>query len=156
MKHYYKRVIEEKLSAREAIAFLHHPGDENLEVLDFVFELVQSQKLKAFRFGDYARWWKRRLDAIPSIRFDKGKLEITSSAKAEDVSVRIVNNGMEAFAPVRFAADLSQLDWRPVPTKPALPSDYLRSKQFNYRILLVKGIDAVLGLITKFTRTFIE
>jgi len=64
--------------------------------------------------------------------------------------VRITQpNGTEAIIPTSKQILLEAIRWSSKPAPWVMPDDYLRERRLNYRVKLVRGLDAVTNLIRR-------
>jgi hypothetical protein len=64
--------------------------------------------------------------------------------------VRITqSNGTEAIIPTSKQIVLEAIRWASKPAPWVMPEDYLRERRLNYRVHLVRGLDAVTKLIRR-------
>jgi hypothetical protein len=144
MMRYFDFVTGLKLSIRDSLVFYHHPKDGYHDVLRHLFETVKQPRIAFTFFGEYASWWKRRLQVKPGIEIDGSTVRISANKSPESIWLRISRpNGTEAFSPIRNELDLEKLSWEPRPLPYALPPDFTRVRKFNYRIPLTRGVDFV-------------
>ena len=142
MKEYYHRIIAEKLSRSEPLFFYHHPSHRHSDVVEFIVESVQQQGIDNISMGEYAQWWKKRLEQKLSLTIDgdPARMGFDSAATGNNegsMTLRISNNrGEEAIVTLGKAVDLETAQWKPVnPPMPA-PQDIRRIREFDPRTLL--------------------
>ena len=144
MKRYFDFVTGQKLACREPLIFYHHPRDGHPEVLKHLFALAKQQRIAMTYFGEYATWWKRRLQMKPGIGMRGTTIRVSANKGPGSAWLRISRpNGTEAFSPIQEELNLDALSWESRPLPFALPPDYTRSRKFNYRIPLTKSVDLV-------------
>ena len=142
MKKYYDLVTSMKLSVREPLLFYHHPKDGHHEVLRHLFEIAKNPRVAPMFLGEYANWWKRRLKVKPQIDSTGLTLRITADKGPDTCWLRISRpDGTEAFTPIRKELSLEKLSWELRPLPFALPPNYVRARNFNYRIPLTRTVD---------------
>jgi hypothetical protein len=144
MKRYFDFVTGLRLSTREPLVFYHHPKDGHHDVLKHLFETAKQPRIALTFFGEYANWWKRRLQVNPRIEMSGSTIRVSANKSPQSVWLRISKpNGTEAFSPIREELILDKLSWEPRPLPYALPPDFTRIRKFNYRIPLTRGVDFV-------------
>jgi hypothetical protein len=142
MKRYFDFVTSMKMSSREPLIFYHHPKDGHHDVLNHIFETVKQPGVSLMFMGEYANWWRRKLRLNPRISISGSTLRMVVEKGPESVWMRITKaDGTEAFCPIREETNLSSLTWELRPLAFALPPNYTRIRNFNYRIPLTKGVD---------------
>ena len=147
MIHYFDFVIQRKLAAREPLFFYHHPRDGHHSVLDWLFEKMKAERIPVKTMSDYAQWWKQRTSNIPAISFSSGAVEIKNIMENRSLQIRIsMPDGTEAILPSAKQILLETIRWQQQPEPWHAPEDYLRMRNFNYRIPLVRGLDAMMNL----------
>ena len=151
MIRYFAGVVQRKLRVREPIMFYHHPNDGHLQVLEWMFQEMRRERVPAKTMGEYARWWKMRTTSIPGMRFTKGSLHLHGvQPEKKSLYLRIAQlDGTEAIIPASKQIVLGTVRWGPRPSAWVMPDDYLRSRRLNYRIPLIRGLDAVYHFIRK-------
>lgn len=148
MKRYFDFVAGMKLATREPLVFYHHPRNGNLDVLKRLFETARAPRVVTMYFGEYASWWKRRLQVKPRIESINSILRVSANKGPDNCWLRVSRpDGTETFAPIRDEIDLGQVTWELRPLPFALPPDYVRARRFNYRIPLTKTVDSVVGAL---------
>ncbi len=150
MVRYFAEVIQKKVARREPLFFYHHPNDENISVLDWLFQEMRREHIPAKNISEYASWWKLRINSIPEFRYTKGCIHIRGIQKEKSLYIRITKpDGTEAIVPVAKQIMLETVRWDPKPAAWSAPDDFLRSRQFNYRIPLILGIDTLFNIFRK-------
>ncbi|HEY6952726.1 MAG TPA: hypothetical protein VI758_09985 [Bacteroidota bacterium] len=148
MRRYFDFITDMKLSVREPLFFYYHPKDGHHDVLRHLFDHLKQPRVAAMFPGEYASWWKRRLLIRPAISMSGSSLKISGNKGPESAWVRISRpDGSEAFSPIKDEVVLGKLSWGLVPVPYALPPDYTRIRDFNYRIPLTKTVDVVSKLM---------
>ena len=147
MIHYFDFVMQRKLAMREPIFLYHHPRDGHDAVLDWLFEKMKAECIPIKTMSEYAQWWKQRTTNIPTISFSSGNIEMRKFADDRSVQIRIsMPDGMETILPPAEQILLETIRWQKQSELWRAPEDYLRMRKFNYRIPLVRGLDAVMNL----------
>ena len=135
---------------REPLIFYHHPRDMHLDVLEWLFQEMRYEKVPAKTMGEYVYWWKMRTAAIPELQYANGKVRLNGVRSDKSLYVRLVQpNGTEAIIPVSEQIVLETVKWEPKSTSWTMPDDYLRTRRFNYRIPLVRGVNAAMHYVRK-------
>jgi hypothetical protein len=147
---YFSAVVQRKLSMREPIIFYHHPADGHDEVVEWLFHETQRECIPSITMQSYARWWNARTSFIPTIDCSEKELRISGGKFDKSIRLRITKaDGAEAIVPPSKHIDLAGLRWNSKPPDWTMPQDYLRARRFNYRVPLIRGIDAVTKLLSK-------
>jgi hypothetical protein len=142
MNRYFEFIVSLKLSVREPLFFYHHPKDGYHGVLKRLFELTKELHETALTMGQYADWWKKRLAVKPRIEFSGSTVTSMAGQYTGDVWLRITKpDGTEAFSPVGESVETRKLSWDLRPLPYALPPNYTRIRDFNYRIPLTRTVD---------------
>ncbi len=150
MIRYFANVVERKITMREPLIFYHHPRDMHLDVLEWLFQEMRYEKVPAKTMGEYVYWWKMRTAAIPELQYANGKVRLNGVRSDKSLYVRLVQpNGTEAIIPVSEQIVLETVKWEPKSTSWTMPDDYLRTRRFNYRIPLVRGVNAAMNYVRK-------
>lgn len=139
MFEYFVTVTNWKLSRNEPLFFYHHPSHRHWDAVSWLLNL-KPKGIESMTFGEYARWWKRRLGFNYDLDYDGSTLTIqTAHDKVpDDVYIRIANpRGDEAILPIAKRIELaSVLRWE-VREKPAVPpGDIRRAREFDPRQML--------------------
>jgi predicted deacetylase len=144
MKLYFDFVTGMKLSIRDPLIFYHHPKDGHHEVLKHLFGIAREARVAPMFLGEYANWWKRRLQMKPQIESAGSLLRISANKGTDSSWLRISKpDGTEAFSPVRNELSMDKLSWELRPLPFALPPNFVRARSFNYRIPLTRTVDIV-------------
>jgi hypothetical protein len=150
MIRYFAGVIERKIAVREPIILYHHPRDMHLEVLEWLFQEMRYKKVPAKTMGEYASWWNIRSSSIPEIQYANGKVRFSGSRMDNTIQVRLVkSDGTEALVPQSEQIVLETVRWEQKSAPWLMPDDYLRARKFNYRIPLVRGVNATMNFIQR-------
>ena len=144
MKRYFEFITSMKLSVREPLIVYHHPKDGHHEVLKHLFDIVRQPRVARMYLGEYANWWKRRLQAKPQIEIRGSTLRISSNKGPGSSWLRITRpDGTETFAPVQNELNTDTLSWELRPLPFALPPNFVRARNFNYRVPLTRTVDMI-------------
>lgn len=144
MKRYFDFVAGMKFGVRDPLIFYHHPKDGHHEVLEHLFGIVREARVAPLFIGEYANWWKRRLQVKPRVELVGSRLRVSANTGPNNSWLRISKpDGMEAFTPIREELDLAAVTWELRPLPYALPPNYSRARNFNYRIPLTKTVDVI-------------
>jgi hypothetical protein len=147
MIHYFDFVMQRKLAMREPLFFYHHPRDGHHAVLDWLFEKMKAERIPVKTMSEYAQWWKQRTANIPTVSFSSGTLWMRNTAVDRSVQIRVsMPDGTETILPPAEQILLETIRWQKRTEPWRVPEDYLRMRKFNYRIPLVRGLDAVMNL----------
>jgi peptidoglycan/xylan/chitin deacetylase (PgdA/CDA1 family) len=119
MKQYFDRVIGEKMILQEPIAIYHHPSHQLWEVIEHIFQKVSS--FSNMSFGEYAIWWKKRLNSRLKATFENESISVNVPAKARK---------KEQYTFIKGKAE--HLIWENS-EKLNLTTDATRSKVFSWR-----------------------
>jgi hypothetical protein len=150
MMKYFSSVIQRKLSMREPIVFYHHPVDGHDEVVEWLFREIQREGIPSATMLEYAQWWNARTSAIPPIDYSDKALQIGGGKFDKSIRVHITKpDGTEAIVPPSKQIELAAVHWNPKPPAWIMPQDYVRARRFNYRVPLIRTVDAVATLLTK-------
>jgi hypothetical protein len=91
-----------------------------------------------------------RAASIPEFRYTKGNVHLRGVQRDRSLYVRITQpNGTEAIIPTSKQMVLEAIRWGSKPAPWVMPDDYLRERRLNYRVYLVRGLDAVTNLIRR-------
>lgn len=147
---YFGAVIQRKLAMREPSVFYHHPADGHEAVLDWIFAEMKRESVRSTTMLDYARWWNMRTSLIPTMDYSDQKLQITGQKFDKSIRLHITkSDGTEAIVPPAKHIELAAIHWDPKPAAWTIPQDYVRTRRFNYRVPLVRIVDAVVHLLSK-------
>lgn len=152
MIRYFEHVVQRKLVQREPIVLYHHPKDGHLPVLAWMFKEIRKNRLPNITMHEYAQWWKHRVESIPDFRLTREHLHMRGFSRDKSLCVHITQpDGKEAFVPLSKQMTLAAIRWKIKPGVWTEPVDYMRSRQFNYRIPLIRGLDAVTNFLRHYT-----
>jgi hypothetical protein len=144
MIRYFDFITTMKLSTREPLIFYHHPKDGNHEVLKHLFEIVRQPRVAPMFLGEYANWWMRRLKIKPQIESSGSTLRVSANKGPDSCWLRISKpDGTETFSAIRNELNMEKLSWELRPLPFALPPNYVRARNFNYRIPLTRTVDMI-------------
>ena len=102
--------------------------------------------------SEYAWWWKIRTASIPEMQYANGKVRLRGIHADKSLYARIAQpNGTEAIIPASEQIVLETVRWERKSAAWSMPDDYLRARRFNYRVPLVRGLDAALKFV-RFTK----
>jgi hypothetical protein len=153
MIRYFANVIQRKLALYEPVIFYHHPRDEHLGVIEWLFEEIRKERVLIQTMNEYARWWKKRVLSIPSFRYMRGNVYLHGVQSNKSLYVRITQpNGTQAIIPASKQIMLEKIRWHQKTPAWIMPDDYLRTRHFNYRIPLIYTLDAVSNFLRRIRR----
>ncbi len=150
MIRYFASIVERKIAVSEPIIFYHHPRDLHLDALEWLFQEMRYKKVPVKTMSEFAWWWKMRIASIPELQYANGKVRLNSAQSDKSVYVRLSQpNGTEAIIPYSKQIVLETVKWESKSSAWNLPDDYLRARRFNYRIPLVRSVNAAMNFIQK-------
>ena len=150
MIRYFADVVERKIAMSEPLIFYHHPRDMHLDVLEWLFQEMRYEKVPAKTMNEYVYWWKMRIASIPELQYANGKVHLHDVRSDKSLYVCLVQpNGTEAIIPLSEQIVLETVKWESKSTAWTMPDDYLRTRRFNYRIPLVRGVNAAMSFVRK-------
>ncbi|MBN1399043.1 MAG: polysaccharide deacetylase family protein [Bacteroidetes bacterium] len=140
---YFDEVIRQKLAVREPIILYHHPRDGCHEVLDWIFNKIQQKRVPVKTMSEFARWWKMRTASIPEFRYSRGNVYARGILRDKSLYVHITKPDMtETIMPVSKQIIMKSVHWSRIPELWNVPDDFLRERHLNYRIYLIRSLDA--------------
>lgn len=150
MMKYFDGLIQRKLLRREPLFFYHHPRDGHLGVLEQLFQKMSSEHVSALTMLDYARWWKMRTGLVPKVEYSEQGLHVTSGRFDTSVHLHITKpDGVETFIPLADQIVFDTVQWNLKPAVWKMPDDYTRMRRFNYRVPLIRALDAVTDIFSR-------
>ncbi len=143
MIRYFDMVIQKKISVQEPLVFYHHPNDENIEVIHFIFNKIKNLQIPSYSFINFAKWWKKRIKENYSAKLDGDTLSIQLQ-ESSNYFLRLTNkNNQEVFIGNSGTYNLEQLNWKTKPTPVELPRDYRKIYRFNIWKIINKIEDMI-------------
>lgn len=107
---YFSTIIDEKISLQETIALYTHPGEENFDLWNILFEKINSLGIKNISFNDFADWWKERIFYKWEPVIENGEISIKHSTNNPSVYCRIYKpNGEVYLAPINDRNNKNQI-----------------------------------------------
>ena len=150
MIRYFAGVIERKLAVQEPIIFYHHPRDMHLDVLQWLLQEMRYKKVPVKTMGEFAAWWKMRSASIPELHYANGKVRSSGVRFDKSIYMHLVHpDGTEAVIPASEQIVLDTVRWEQTSSAWTMPDDYMRVRRFNYRIPLVRGVNAAMNFVQK-------
>jgi Polysaccharide deacetylase len=150
MIRYFAGVIERKVAVREPIIFYHHPRDMHLDVLQWLLQEMRYKKIPVKTMGEFAAWWKMRSVSIPELHYANGKVRSSGVRFDKSIYMHLVHpDGTEAVIPASEQIVLDTVRWEQTSSGWTMPDDYMRVRRFNYRIPLVRGVNAAMNFVQK-------
>lgn len=133
---YYHSVIDEKLATGEPVILYGHPGHGRLGVIDSIFERISRERIPNLTMGEYARWWRSRLQSRFDASLEETRIVLKSDSRSAATSIRVVApDGRTALLAHDGAYDLDALQWQaPMIPIPA-PGDLRRARAFSLRLV---------------------
>jgi peptidoglycan/xylan/chitin deacetylase (PgdA/CDA1 family) len=133
---YYNAVIDRKLAAAEPVILYGHPGHGRLEVIDAIFRRMSREDVPNMTMGEYAQWWRSRLDTRFDAIIENGRIVVTSERRDRRTFIRaIAPDGTIAFLDNDGAHDIDSIAWGIAPAPTAAPADLRRARAFSLRLL---------------------
>jgi hypothetical protein len=145
MKKYFLQLIDSKLLQREPLCLYHHPTHHHLNLFADVFDYIRSKKIDNYSYPEYASWWRKRDEIGWTHHFNQAKDELTAQCTDRGCGVywRIVfPNGEESIVNSEGILPLQSLPRRHPPAKPIPPADIIRSRDYDFRHLILNVLDA--------------
>jgi hypothetical protein len=91
-----------------------------------------------------------RTASIPEFRYTKGNVHLRGVQRDRSLYLRITQpNGTEAIIPTSKQIVLEAIRWGSKPAPWVMPDEYLRERRLNYRVQLIRSLDAVTHLIRR-------
>jgi hypothetical protein len=91
-----------------------------------------------------------RAASIPEFRYTKGNVHLRGVQRDHSLYVRITQpNATETIIPTSKQIVLETIRWSSKPAPWVRPDDYLRERRLNYRVKLVRGLDAVTNFVRR-------
>jgi peptidoglycan/xylan/chitin deacetylase (PgdA/CDA1 family) len=144
MLRYFSAEAERRLAVGDPLFWYHHPKNLHLDVLEGLFSQVREWGVAPILLGEYARWWKRRLEVRLAADASGSLLALSGPAPGGDVRCRVTRgDGKACFVDPAATVDLQRATWTPVPSALPLPDDIRRIRAFNPWIPLNHLEDAV-------------
>jgi hypothetical protein len=141
---YFDLVLRRCVRSGAPAFFYHHPKDGHPAVLRRLFARVREEELPLMTLGAYADWWNARQRFTLHADYADGRVKARGTGGPADIRMRISTpDGREACVRTDGEYPLEGPGWKAVPDASPNPPDLFRARAFNYRIPLVKGLDAV-------------
>ena len=122
----------------------------HLDVLEWLFQEMRYEKVPVKTMSEYAWWWKMRTASIPELQYANGKVRLQGARSDKSLYIRLSQpNGTEAIIPASEQIVLETVRWEQKSAAWTMPDDYLRARRFNYRIPLVRGVNAAMNFIRR-------
>lgn len=135
MKRYYRFMIEKKLSHFEPLAFYHHPTHEHWAVVEDLFQVIATKRIRSFSFNDYAAWWKQRSQISFDIYRERDELRVVSAEAIDDVRLCITSpEKRRSFVKLNSVSSVKDLSWEDIQAPMAVPSDIERIRKPSFRM----------------------
>lgn len=143
MIRYFELITQKKINNQEPLIFYHHPNDENIEVVHYLFNKIKNLQIPAYSFLSYAKWWKNRVEVDYSARFENKSLEVEFK-ESNKCALRITNKeNQETFISNSGSYDISQLKWQMKPVPSELPRDFNKIYKMNIWKIINKLEDMI-------------
>jgi len=145
MKRYFLQLIDTKLLQREPLCLYHHPTHHHLNLFADVFDYIRSKQIDNYSYPEYASWWRKRDEIGWTHHFDRAKDELSAHCTDRDCGVywRVAfPNGEESIVNSEGTFPLRSLPRQHSPDKPIPPADIIRSRDFDFRHLILNVLDA--------------
>lgn len=150
MKQYFTFVVKQKLATNEPLIFYHHPRDGREGVLEHLLTECKQHALPAMTMGEFARWWKERISASSTCITDGTTIHIKTRSPLSDLFYHItLPDGRVTLVAGNSQIAFGDSSFHPKTPAHSLPSDVLRVCEFNYRIPLIRGLDACMKYVRK-------
>ncbi len=106
---YFKELIDLKLSANVPVVIYYHPHKRCHDLLQRIFRYVKQRKLQSITMGEYAKWWKIRMQTNYEVEFQDGTISVISNNTTNPILV--VSNRKNARLESNGTFKLDELQW---------------------------------------------
>lgn len=132
MMDYFAYQIEKKMNLSEPIIFYHHPNDNFIEVVHFIFNRIKNFELPAMNFSTFANWWKARLSFKIKVIQENQNLIISDFGSESQLSLRVTDrSNKSAFINCPGRIVLNELNWLQKTFPIEVPEDFTKVFKFN-------------------------
>ena len=102
MLKYFLDIIEQKLALQEPIILYTHPSEERLNILNDIFEKINSLIIPNLAFSDYYDWWIKRDSLKWEAELLNGDIKIKSDSNENIFWLRTFYPNKEVYlAPLK-------------------------------------------------------
>ncbi|MGA9406318.1 MAG: hypothetical protein WBW71_04215 [Bacteroidota bacterium] len=145
MKKYFHSLIDTKIAQREPLCLYHHPTHHHLDLFGEIFEYIRSKKIDNYSYSEYASWWRKRDETEWTFHYDLEKNKLITQSANRDAGVHwhiVFPNGEESIMNAEGSIQLQAIPRRRANDKPLPPSDISRSRNFDFRHVMMNLLDA--------------
>ena len=145
MKKYFRQLIDIKILQREPLCLYHHPTHHHLDLFADIFGYIRSKGIDNYSYPEYASWWRTRDETVWTHHFDRERNELTAHSTDLNAGVHwrvVFPNGEESIMNSDGSIPLQSIPRRHTQQIPAAPTDIARSRQFDFRHIIMNLLDA--------------
>lgn len=136
---YYENEIEKKLKLSEPIILYHHPTNENIDVVEKIFQRLHSIDIPKLTMHQFAEWWNKREKVKAMIQQDGTILNVQTEHTIPEMRLRLVSPaGKEIITASEPLIEIEKICWREKEIPLPLPKDFHRIRKFNIWMLINK------------------
>ncbi|MDP2207397.1 MAG: polysaccharide deacetylase family protein [Bacteroidota bacterium] len=136
---YYENEIEKKLKLNEPIILYHHPTNENIDVVEKIFQRLHSIDIPKLTMHQFAEWWNKREKANVIIQQDGTILNVNTEHAIPELRLRLASPaGKETITASEPSIELDKISWQEKEIPLPLPKDIHRIRKFNIWMLINK------------------
>ncbi|MDI6802966.1 MAG: polysaccharide deacetylase family protein [Bacteroidota bacterium] len=136
---YYENEIEKKLKLNEPIIFYHHPTNENIDVVEKIFQRMQLIDIPKLTMHQFTGWWNKREKAKVMIQQDGTILNVNTEHTIPELRLRLASPaGKETITAPEPLIDLDKISWQEKEIPIPLPKDIHRIRKYNIWMLINK------------------
>lgn len=139
MMSYFENEIEKKLKLNEPIILYHHPTNENIEVVEHIFQKMRSMDIPKLTMHQFAEWWNKREKAKIRIVQEGPILKVDTEHVFSELKLRLSSpTGKETITTIDPMFELDKISWQEKEIPLPLPKDFQRIRKFNKWMLINK------------------
>jgi len=140
MIHYFEYVISKKLAQREPIILYHHPNDNYLIALNWLFKKIKKLRIPVMTLLEFAKWWNRRINLQLEIEYSGNILQVLTKPSSKSLCLRITNSDRtESFIKVSKQVtkiEINKISRKPITSSP-ITENHLKVKKFDFKTLIL-------------------
>lgn len=137
MKQYYENFLQQCLRFQFPFFIYDHPTGVNLDVIKFIFNLVQEHNLQPTSLLNYAEWWKQKSTYKTEILYQDNSLiqKINNSDPTMRLCIRVDNNRW-SLIPLKGKIDLDRVQWKTSETGFDYPVSMAELSRIHYKMIV--------------------
>jgi len=137
MKEYFEDVVQVRMEHNLPLFIYDHPSSANLNVLNWLLQLINNKNISTISLKDYANWWKKRIKIKWAPEFNEGRIVINWQHSNSSIYVLIKKSPQESvLTKMENVINLNKLNWQKKKPPRKMISSMASRIQLNRKMII--------------------